>query len=110
MNFKFFCGLFCINLIHGKYLLVDVDDQQDTVIKPNGKRCMPYCKISPPVKAPACIPKGSKCSENLFPINIEFSARNSKQARQCCQGLRCIMGWCLGSAPGWGQIHGEGKE
>ena len=44
MKFTLLFGLCLINLIHGKYLLVDVDDTQNNPIEPNGNRCIhPPC-------------------------------------------------------------------
>ena len=36
MNFSILLGLCVINLIHGKYLLVEVDDRQNNSMEPNG--------------------------------------------------------------------------
>ena len=116
MNFSLLFGLCVINLIHGKYLLVGVDDTQNNPIEPKGNRCKyPPCIwwpkwhpqiesnehlcIYPPCRPSAprgCIPHGGKCSgKTMFSINIEFSARNSESGPQCCSGSTCVNGLCI---------------
>ena len=101
MNFSLLFGLCVINLIHGKYLLVGVDDTQNNPIEPKGNRCKyppciwwpkshpqlepnvnlcrhPPCRPSAPMKDSTCIPLGGKC----------------ESARQCCVGT-CEGGGCI---------------
>ena len=85
MNFSLFLGLCLFNLIHGRYLLVDVDDQQ----------APPRIKVpKPPV--PSCIPPKGKCfTKTKLSISIEFSARSVKGPAGCCKGYTCVSGMCL---------------
>ena len=95
MNFTFLLGLCLFNLIHGKYLLVDVDDQQVRELTPPPPRIQETKPPRPP--KPACIQPGGKCfSETKFSISVEFSARSLKgPAPECCQGYTCVSGMCL---------------
>jgi len=91
MNFSFLLGLCLFNLIHGRYLLVDVDDQQVREQTPPPPRIQ---ETKPP--APTCIHPGGKCfSKTKFSISIEFSARSVKSSAECCQGYTCVSGMCL---------------
>ena len=108
MNFSLLFGLILINLLHGKYLLVDVDntqqnnpivpianrcawppcypssridmdDTQNSQIEPKENRCRyPPCRPSAPIKNSPCIPVGDTC------VN----------SRQCCSGT-CLIGECI---------------
>ena len=85
MNFSLLLGLCLFNLIHGKYLLVDVEDQQ-----------APPRIEEPKPPAPACIPPKGKCfTKTKFSISVEFSARSVKGPAECCEGYTCVGGMCL---------------
>ena len=77
MNFSLLFGLCVINLIHGKYLLVDVDDTQNTPIEPNGNRCA----------WPPCYPPPR--------IDVEDTQNPQKEANE----NRCRYPPCRPSAP-----------
>ena len=127
MSFSLLFGLCVINLIHGNYLLVDVDGTQNNPIEPNGNRCAwppcypspridvedtqnpqkepnenrcryPPCRPSAPMKDSTCIPLGNKC----------------ESTRQCCSG-GCVFAWhhslplgCLRGTTG--HMSGPGLE
>ena len=85
MNFSILLGLCLFNLIHGRYILVNVDDQQVREPKP---------------PAPTCIPPKGKCFyKTKLSVSIEFSARSVKDTsrilKECCQGYTCVSGMCL---------------
>merc|ERR1719370_574047 len=88
-----FSIIFCLfNLIHGRYLLVDVDDQ-----KVRDHPTLPPPRIqetkAPP---PTCIhPRGKCYSKTKFSISFEFSVRSVKGPAECCRGYTCISGRCL---------------
>ena len=102
MNFYLFFGLCFINLIQGKYLLVDVEDQQNIKIEPNmehldsnGKPgCSFTCRISPSCrcvgerKPPLTKPKGPtpNCIRRLHSC--------SSFPDLCCGELECYHGNC----------------
>ena len=106
MNFSLFLGLCLFNLIHGRYLLVDVDDQQ----------APPRIEVpKPPV--PSCIPPKGKCfTKTKLSISFEFSARSVKRPAGCCKGYTCVSGMCLNprinldweTSKGLGKITGIG--
>jgi len=92
MNFSFLLVLCLFNLIHGRYLLVDVDDQQ---VREHPTLPPPRIQETKP-PAPTCIHPGGKCfSKTKFSISIEFSARSVKSSAECCQGYTCVSGMCL---------------
>ena len=101
MNFSILLGLCLFNLIHGRYLLVNVDDQKVREPKP---------------PAPTCIPPKSKCFyKTKLSISIELSARSVKDTSrilmECCQGYACVSGMCLKpqiSIDGLGKMSGIG--
>ena len=103
MKLSLFFGIYFINIIHGKYLLVDVDDMrnhptelngnrcrwppcypppqidvedtQNSPIKPNENRCRyPPCRPPPPMKHSTCISPGGRCSVTT----------------KCCKGHICM--------------------
>jgi len=81
MNFCSLLGLCLFNLIHGKYLLVNFDEQQVR---------------EPKAPAPTCIPPKGKCfTKTKLSISLDFSARNVKIPTECCQGYTCVSGMCL---------------
>ena len=92
MNFSFLLVLCLFNLIHGRYLLVDVDDHQvrdhPTLPPPRIQETK-----APP---PTCIhPRGKCYSKTKFSISFEFSARSVKGPAECCPGYTCVSGMCL---------------
>ena len=92
MNFSFLLGLCLFNLIHGRYLLVDVDDHQ---VRDHPTLPPPRIQETKP-PAPTCIHPGGKCfSKTKFSISIEFSARSVKGPAECCEGYACVSGMCL---------------
>merc|ERR1719481_1004881 len=102
MNFSFLLGLCLFNLIHGRYLLVDVDDQQVREATPPPPRIQ---ETKPP--PPTCIHHGGKCfSRTKFSISFEFSARSVKGPAECCRGYTCVSGMCLNPRI---KIEGLGK-
>jgi len=115
MNFSFLLVLCLFNLIHGRYLLVDVDDQQVRELTPPPPRIQ---ETKPPPK-PACIQPGGKClSKTKFSISIEFSARSIKGPSECCKGYTCVSGMCLNprinldweTSKGLGKMTGIAKK
>jgi len=99
MNFCLLLGLCLFNLIYGRYLLVDVEDQQ-----------APPRIEEPKSPAPACIPPKGKCfTKTKISISIEFSARSVKGPAECCEGYACVSGMCLKpriSIDGLGKMSG----
>ena len=73
MNFSFLVGLCLINLIYGRYPLVDVDDQQVGC-----SWCTPPRSQEPKPLAPVCIPLKGLC-------DLDYPGR-------CCEGLTCLTG------------------
>jgi len=91
MNFCVLLGLCLLNFIHGKYLLVNTDDQQVR---------------EPKSPAPTCIPPKGKCfTKTKLSFRIEFSARSVKGPAECCQGYACVNGMCMKP-----QINIDGSE
>ena len=97
MNFYLLFGLCFINLIQGKYLLVDVEDQENTKIETNMEQldsnskpgCSIICRISPDCRCdgkskPSLIkPKGPT------PNCIRHLLSCSSFPHLCCEGLDC---------------------
>ena len=101
MNFTFLLGLCLFNLIHGRFLLVDVDDQQVREQKPPAPRCIP--------------PKGKCFYKTKLSLSLEFSSRSVKDTSrilmECCEGYACVSGMCLKpriSIDGLGKMSGIG--
>ena len=85
MNFSLLLGLCLFNLIHGKYLLVDVEDQQ-----------APPRIEEPKPPVPSCIPPKGECfTKTKLSFSLEFSARNLKSPKSCCRGYTCVSRMCL---------------
>ena len=102
MNFYLLFGLCFINLIQGKHLLVDVEDQENIKIETNMEQldsntkpgCSIICRISPDCRCdgkskPSLIkPKGPtpNCIRRLHSC--------SSFPHLCCEGLDCYHGNC----------------
>ena len=83
MNFSILLGLCVINLIHGKYLLVEVDDRQNNSMEPNGNvgvRRSEGKNISV-LRTQNKILCNADCNLADFYFN-EFSI-----SRKCCKGM-----------------------
>jgi len=97
MNFGFLLGLCLFNFINAKYLLVNVDDEQQVRgPKPPAPVLVTKPPVAPKRPLPTCIQPGGKClGKTKLSINIEFSARSVKGPAECCQGYTCVSGMCL---------------
>jgi len=97
MNFGFLLGLCLFNFINAKYLLVNVDEEQQVRgPKPPAPVLVTKPPVAPKRPLPTCIQPGGKCLGNTkLSINIEFSARSVKGPAECCQGYTCVSGMCL---------------
>ena len=112
MIFKFLLGLCLVNLIKGEYLLVDIEDHENSVVDPSENRPRSWGEwdvewlewkqqqdlpkpIPPSQKRRRCIPSGGKCfTKSKFSISVEFSFRSSRK-RLCCEGYTCVSGVCM---------------
>jgi len=97
MNFGFLLGLCLFNFINAKYLLVNVDDEQQVRgPKPPAPVLVTKPPVAPKRPLPTCIQPGGKClGKTKLSINIEFSARSVKGPAECCQGYTCVSGMCM---------------
>ena len=122
MNFSLLFGLCVINLIHGKYLLVDVDGTQNNPIEPNGNRCAwPPCYPPPridvedtqnpqrepnenrcrPGMNPPCIPSAPMEESKCFPPRRCIGVRRMKDSacvplgNKCESTRQCCSGGCV---------------
>ena len=97
MNFGFLLGLCLFSFINAKYLLVNVEDEQQVRgPKPPAPVLVTKPPVAPKRPLPTCIQPGGKCLGNTkLSINFEFSARSVKGPAECCQGYTCVSGMCL---------------
>ena len=109
MNFSLLFGLSLINLLHGKYLLVDVDNTQNNPIVPNANRCAwPPCYPPPRIdmddtqnsqiepkenrcRYPPCRPSATMKKSPCIPVGVIGTCVNT---RQCCFGTCDKHGTC----------------
>ena len=97
MNFGFLLGLCLFDFISAKYLLVNVDDEQQVRgPKPPAPVLVTKPPVAPKRPLPTCIQPGGKClGKTKLSIKIEFSARSVKDPAECCQGYTCVSGMCM---------------
>jgi len=97
MNFSFLLGLCLFDIINAKYLLVNVDEEQQVRgPKPPAPLLVTKPPVPPKRPLPTCIQPGGKCfGKTKLSISIEFSARSVKGPAECCQGYTCVSGMCL---------------
>jgi len=97
MNFGFLLGLCLFSFINAKYLLVNVDDEQQVRgPKPPAPVLVTKPPVAPKRPLPTCIQPGGKClGKTKLTLTFEFSARSVKDPAECCQGYTCVSGMCL---------------
>jgi len=111
MNFGFLLGLCLFSFINAKYLLVNVEDEQQVRgPKPPAPVLVTKPPVAPKRPLPTCIQPGGKClGKTKLTLTFEFSARSVKDPAECCQGYTCVSGMCLKpriSLDGLGKMSG----
>ena len=98
----FFLGMWMIPLIHGKYLLVDVDDQQPLVRGPelqcrmdvDGKTLSPWDSCNRCYCQKGCIGPCTKINCNDMNTKIKTDGQSCDAKRNnCVDGLKCVKYW-----------------
>ena len=81
MNFSILLGLCLFDLIHGRYFLIKVNDQQVHEPKPPASNCIP--------------PNGECSIRRSTLLSSSFLLEVSRILKQCCHGYTCVWGTCL---------------